>query len=157
MIIRPIPSLLVVRHISPFDFQELCSIHLQKPTLGLLKHLNWIIRTVIRQNGKYQNGCFKKTKLVKYAKKRTFLTPWYAPVYLGIGGKKYLFFGKFEVLCFHETPVLRFALFPYYRQIQIIVDDYFCKIFHHRSLKSPSYTSEIFKYRQYIKYFSINR
>ena len=28
------------------------------------------------------------------------------------GGKKCLFFGKFGVLCFLETPVLRFALLP---------------------------------------------
>ena len=26
------------------------------------------------------------------------------------------FFGKFGVLCFLETPVLRFALLPYYRR-----------------------------------------
>ena len=31
-------------------------------------------------------------------------------------GKKCLFFVKFGVLCFLETPVLRFALLPYYRQ-----------------------------------------
>ena len=29
------------------------------------------------------------------------------------GGKKCLFYGKFGVLCFLETPVLRFALLPY--------------------------------------------
>ena len=33
------------------------------------------------------------------------------------GGKKCSFFGKFGVLCFLETPVLRFALLPYYRRI----------------------------------------
>ena len=32
--------------------------------------------------------------------------------------KKCLFFGKFSVLCFLETPVLRFALLPYYRRIE---------------------------------------
>ena len=32
------------------------------------------------------------------------------------GGKKCLFFGNFGVLCFLETPVLRFALLPYYRR-----------------------------------------
>ena len=31
-------------------------------------------------------------------------------------GKKCLFFGKFDALCFLETPVLRFALLPYYRR-----------------------------------------
>ena len=32
------------------------------------------------------------------------------------GGKKCLFFGDFGVLCFLETPVLRFALLPYSRR-----------------------------------------
>ena len=32
------------------------------------------------------------------------------------GGKKCLFYGNFGVLCFLETPVLRFALLPYYRR-----------------------------------------
>ena len=31
-------------------------------------------------------------------------------------GKKCSFFGKFGVLCFLETPVLRFVLLPYYQQ-----------------------------------------
>ena len=35
------------------------------------------------------------------------------------GGKKCSFFGKFGVLCFLETPVLRFALLPYYRRFAI--------------------------------------
>ena len=32
------------------------------------------------------------------------------------GGKKYSFIGKFGVLCFLETAVLRLALLPYYRR-----------------------------------------
>ena len=35
------------------------------------------------------------------------------------GGKKCLFFGNFGVLCFLETPVLRFALLPYYRRTSL--------------------------------------
>ena len=31
------------------------------------------------------------------------------------GGKKGSFFGKFDLLCFFETPVFGFALLPYYR------------------------------------------
>ena len=48
---------------------------------------------------------------------RTFvLTFW--PNFLCVsGGKKCLFFGNFGMLCFLETPVLRFALLPYYRRI----------------------------------------
>ena len=34
-------------------------------------------------------------------------------------GKKCSFFGKFSVLCFLETPVLRFALLPYYRRSNV--------------------------------------
>ena len=33
------------------------------------------------------------------------------------GGKKCLFFGNFGVLYFLETPLLRFALLPYYRRV----------------------------------------
>ena len=33
------------------------------------------------------------------------------------GGKKCFFFENFGVLCFLETPVLRFAHLPYYRRI----------------------------------------
>ena len=36
------------------------------------------ISSVVRQKGKSQNWCFKKTKHVKFSKKLTFLTPWYA-------------------------------------------------------------------------------
>ena len=36
-----------------------------------------------------------------------------------------LFFGNFGVLCFLETPVLRFALLPYSRRVTLIeVDKY---------------------------------
>ena len=34
--------------------------------------------------------------------------------------KERLFFGKFGVLCFLETPFLRFALLPYYRQGKVM-------------------------------------
>ena len=52
-----------------------------------------------------------------FLKSKHFLPPdthIYACVW---GGKKCLFFGKFDVLCFLETPVLIFALWPYYRRI----------------------------------------
>ena len=52
----------------------------------------------IRQKGESQNGCYKKTKHVSV-------------------GKKSSFFGKFAVLCFLVTPVLRFAYLPHYRRI----------------------------------------
>ena len=50
------------------------------------------------------------SSVIRQKEKRTFLTPCVS------GGKKCSFFGKFDVLCFLETPVLRFALLPYYRR-----------------------------------------
>ena len=55
------------------------------------------------------NRVFQETKRAKFSKKRTFLTV--------SGGKKFSFFGKFDVLCFLETPALRFTLLPYYQRI----------------------------------------
>ena len=45
------------------------------------------ITSVIKPKGESQNGCFEKTKHVKFSEKRRFL-------------KESSFFGKFEVLCF---------------------------------------------------------
>ena len=36
------------------------------------------------------------------------------------GYKKCSFFGKFGMLCFLETPVLTFALLPYYRRVLLL-------------------------------------
>ena len=74
--------------------------------------------SVIRQKEESQNGCFKKTKHANFSEKgnisyslirtHTYLcSSW---------GKKCSFFGKFGVLCFLETPVLRFALLSDYRR-----------------------------------------
>ena len=49
---------------------------------------------VIRQKGKFQNGCFKKIKHVKFSEKRTFLTPWYAQIHLRIRGQEIFVFSK---------------------------------------------------------------
>ena len=56
------------------------------------------------------NSCISSvTKLVKFCKNEYFL----APEMCVSGGKKCSFFGKFGVLCFLETLVLRFALLPF--------------------------------------------
>ena len=86
----------------------------QAPLIQLLyissqKNMQAKHSSVIRQKSKSQNECFKKTKHVKFSKKRTFPTHWYAHVRS--------FFEKFDVLCFLETAVLRFALLPYYQRI----------------------------------------
>ena len=51
----------------------------------------------------------------EFSEKRTFLTPNTHTYVCVLGGKKCSFFGKFGVLCFLDTTVLRFALLPHYR------------------------------------------
>ena len=41
------------------------------------------------------------------------------------GGKKCSFFGKFGMLCFCETPALRFTILPYYRRNNATAIDIF--------------------------------
>ena len=63
---------------------------------------------VIRQKGESRNGCFKETKHAKFSENEHLLPPDTQTYVCVSGGKKCLFFGKFVVLCFLETPVLRF-------------------------------------------------
>ena len=64
----------------------------------------------------FHNGDNKKTKHVKFSKKRTFLSPdKYTYVCLS-GGKKCSLFRKFDVLSFLVISLLRFALLSYERR-----------------------------------------
>ena len=61
----------------------------------------------------------------KFSDKRTFLTPLKrtrAYAYHEIKNVRF-FFGKFGVLCFLVTPVLRFAILPYYQQASTLSND----------------------------------
>ena len=85
--------------------------------ISFAKILPSLSLSVIRQKGESQNGCFKKTKHAEFSEKRTGVS---GSVYQGVsGGRKCSFFGKFGVLCFVETPVLRFTLLPYYRRFAL--------------------------------------
>ena len=71
------------------------------------------ITTVIRQKGESQKGCFKKKQSVpNFPKSEHFLPPDTHKICVS-EGKKRSFSGKFGVLFFFETPVLRFALLHY--------------------------------------------
>ena len=73
--------------------------------------------SLIRQKGESQNGCFKKTKHTKFSEKWNISYPLirtHTCAYQGVRNVR--FFGKFDVLCFLETPVFRFALLPYCRR-----------------------------------------
>ena len=74
-----------------------------------------ILKRVLKENKARQIS--RKTNIsYPLIHTRLFLPPdMHTDVYAS-GGKKCSLFGKFDVLCFLETPVLRFALLPYYRR-----------------------------------------
>ena len=76
------------------------------------------IPSVIRQKGESQNGGNKKKKqsTPNFPKKQLFPTPDMHTFVCVSRGKKCSFFGKFGVLCFLVTSVLKFAFLPYYRR-----------------------------------------
>ena len=68
--------------------------------------------SLIRLNGVSQTGVSRKQSTVNFRKNEHFL-PLDTHTYVCVSGsEKYSFFGKFGVLCFLETPVLRFTLLP---------------------------------------------
>ena len=76
--------------------------------------------SAITQKGESQDGCYKKTKYAKFFEKRSFLPPGpHTHTYIS-GGKKCSFFGKFGLLCFLVTPILRFTCLPYYRRNPLV-------------------------------------
>ena len=63
----------------------------------------WISKRVFQENKAYQ--IFRQTNIS------------YPLIRCVSGGKKFLFFGKFDVPCFLEKSVLRFTILSYYRRI----------------------------------------
>ena len=72
-------------------------------------------------------GVSRKQSTPNFSKNEHFLAPDKS------GDKKCLFFRKFGVLCFLETPVLRLALLPYYRRF---VSPKLCQNSFYRKLKT---------------------
>ena len=70
----------------------------------------------MKQKGESQNECFKKAKMPKFPKNKHFVPPDTHTRVCISGGKKYLFFGNFGLLCFLETLALRFTLLRYYQR-----------------------------------------
>ena len=74
--------------------------------------------SVIRQKGESQNGVSRKQSTSNFPKNEHFLPPDTHTYVCVSGGKKCSFFGKFDMLCFLETPILISVLLPYYRRNQ---------------------------------------
>ena len=76
--------------------------------------LSWIQFAGSKAKRQIWNRVFQKNKACQIFRKTNISYPLYIS-----GDKTCLFFGKFDVLCFLETPVLRFALLPYYRRTEV--------------------------------------
>ena len=77
----------------------------------------YLIRYKKGKRANHKTGVSKKKQSTpNFSKNEYFLTP-DTHLYVCVSGvKKCSFFGKFGVLCFLETPILRFVLLPYYRR-----------------------------------------
>ena len=65
----------------------------------------------------------RKQSTPNFPKNKHFLPPDPHMFVYVLGGKKFLFFGKFGVLCFLVSFVLRLALFPYHRRFLFYIND----------------------------------
>ena len=63
-------------------------------------------------------GVSRKQSMPNFPLNEHFLPPDMHNYVCVSGGKKCSFFGKFDVVCFLETPFVRFALFPYNRRLE---------------------------------------
>ena len=72
---------------------------------------------VNKSKGRTSKRVFQESKARQIFRKTNIFYPLRGIKNRVSGGKKCSFFGKFGVLCFLETPVLRFTLLPYYRRI----------------------------------------
>ena len=70
------------------------------------------------------SGVSRKQSTPKFPKNKHFLPPDTHSCVCVSGGKKCLFFGNFDGLCFLETPVLRFPFLPYSRRCLVIYSNY---------------------------------
>ena len=78
-----------------------------------LSVFDYVVKLALKGlNGKSQVGGNKKTKLVKFSEKQTFLIPWLADTNTCVcilGAKECLYFGIFSMLCFLTISVLLIA------------------------------------------------
>ena len=77
---------------------------------------DFIVIVILKIVGNKATGVARKQNTSNFPKNKYFLPPDMHTHVCVSGGKKCSFFGKFGVFCFLVTPVLRFALLPYYRR-----------------------------------------
>ena len=81
------------------------------------RHCSW---SVTRQNGESQNEFFQKKNKARQIFRKTNISHPLIRTYVCVSrGKKCSFFGKFGVLCFFETPVLRLVILLFYLELLV--------------------------------------
>ena len=121
----------IVNCVSSFYFQLWAKVYLLRTSNNLLRvlcskliikicsivvwpTLLWIYYALHQFFGNKTKGLNLKTSVSRKQSPPNF---WKDEHFLG---KKCSFFGKFEMLCCLETPILRFALLAYYRRIALV-------------------------------------
>ena len=84
-----------------------------------------------KAKGQISKRVLQETKHATFSDKQKFLTPDTHMCACVLGGKKCSLFGKFGVLCFLVTPVLRFDFLPYCRGITKSHTHFCNPYFHH--------------------------
>ena len=100
-----------------------------------IRSIRWVVGN--KAKGQISKLVFQENKARQIFQKTGIYFPLIRITWCVSGGKKCPFFGKLDVICFLETPILKFALLSYYRQFVAI---YFFKAFYHRCLTNPKYT-----------------
>ena len=86
---------------------------------GLNENIYWN-RRQSRKRANLKTGVTRKPSTPNFSKNDHFLPPGpHTHTYIS-GGKKCSFFGKFGLLCFLVTPILRFTCLPYYRRNPLV-------------------------------------
>ena len=87
-----------------------------------------------------KTGAWRKQSTPNFPKTNIFYPLIRTRTYAYQGGKERSFFGKLGVLCFLETPVLRFVLLPYYPILSLRSRESFCLT------ETPTYRSLVFRF-----------
>ena len=116
----------------PHSFRRIAVPFDKIPTPKNLVKLRYFSQWKVNQNFKilhYENnyivGNKTKGRISKHVSRKqgTSIFPKNEHTLCVSGGTKCSFFEKFDVLCFLETPVLRFSRLPYYRRYGVLLQN----------------------------------
>ena len=90
-----------------------------------IEHLRWLLRKIAGRDSQNIDEVLHCSRLFVISENFWYISS--VAKQKGESGayhRKFSFFRKFDVLCFVETPVLRFALLPYCRRFEMVKIDF---------------------------------